>query len=235
MRHASEGPVQLSAATNVAVIAACAVVSWFILSHRPSALRSSDTEAPLPSRPVSLEGAHLRGSATAPVALLEYSEFQCPFCGQFARETLKDLEATYVDSGRVLLAFRHFPLSGHDRAMPAAQAAECAGHVGSFWQMHDRLFANQHDLSQENLGRLASSLGIGPPEFATCLDTVVQDVNADVTLGRALGVTGTPTFFVGTIGVDHRVTVTDRIAGARPANEFRAVLNKLLKQKGSLP
>jgi protein-disulfide isomerase len=88
---------------------------------------------------------HVQGASSAPVTIVEYSDFQCPYCARYSTETYPEIKAQYIDTGKVRYMFRHFPLSFHSEAELAAQAAECAGEQGKFWEMHDTLFANQSE------------------------------------------------------------------------------------------
>jgi len=182
----------------------------------------------LPPEPVSLEGAAIRGSRAAKVAIIEHSDFQCPYCGRFAREILPELEKGYVATGKVLLAFREFPLTIHPFAEKAAEAAECAGRQGKFWEMHDRLFVKQQ-LDPPSLEAHAKALHLSPGVFDTCLAGEAADkVRQDTEAGKALLVTGTPTFFVGTIQPDGRVKVLQRVSGALPLAQFGAALDRII-------
>ncbi len=143
--------------------------------------------------PVSADD-HARGPADAPVALVEYGDFECPYC----REAHRELRAV-MKTGRVRLVFRHFPISEiHARAEPAAVAAEAAARQGRFWEMHDRLFDHQHRLADDDLLEHARVLGLDLNRFRS--DLADGDLGRRVRKVRAAGersgVTGTPTFFV---------------------------------------
>ena len=191
------------------------------------------TEPPLPSAPLSLEGAIVRGRETARIVLIVYSDFECPFCSKFAQETLPSLEKKYVSAGTLLLAFRHFPLPSHSRALIAAEAAECAGREGKFWEMHDLLFQDRRRLADKDLRTYANRLGLDRKGFDACLlEHALGKVQTDVASGRALGITGTPSFFLGTLEADGRVRITRRLSGARPLPDFEAAIDSVLKQPG---
>lgn len=123
--------------------------------------------------------------------------------------------------GQVRLVFKDFPLDFHDRARPAARAARCAGEAGRFWEYHDLLFVGQSDLSQERLLQYADQVGMGRETFARCLDgeRFQTEVEKDLDEGRALGVTGTPTFFIN----------GRRLVGAHPVETFREVVREALE------
>ena len=220
----------------LSIIAVCAVILWVLLlggSQPTTAPTRTSTQRPvsppLPVEPLSLEGAAILGNAGAKWALIVFSEFQCPYCGRFARETLPTLESDYIKPGRILLAFRHFPLPNHEFAVKAAEAVECAGQQGKFWEMHDRLFFDQRQLDLASLADRARVLGLDVRQFDTCLGgTTAIRVQADRESGRALMVTGTPTFFAGIVQPDRRVKVLRRLAGAAPVAQFKAALDSLL-------
>lgn len=141
---------------TLAVIIVCGAVTWDIVrrwdapttTNQQAVGRSGQSSGPLPSSPVPLAGAHLKGSPDAKIGIIEYSDFQCPFCGVFARETLPEFTRQYIDSGKVLLAFQHLPITTlHPLAVDAAVAADCAGEQGHFWAMHDSIFSSKQPLS----------------------------------------------------------------------------------------
>lgn len=139
---------------------------------------------------------HVRGTPSAPVTLLEYGDYQCPYCGR-AQLVLRELLRRH--RGDVLFAFRHFPLVEiHPRALPAALAAEAAGAQGEFWAMHDALFARQDALEDEDLLAYAYASGLDVQAIAHDLREAryLPKIRADVLSGEQSGVTGTPTFFV---------------------------------------
>jgi predicted DsbA family dithiol-disulfide isomerase len=151
---------------------------------------SRDTEVE-----IELEGAPSRGSPMAPVTIVEFSDFECPYCGQahpILAHVMDELE------GRVRLVFRHFPLSAHPNAMPAARAAIAAGNQGKFWEMHDMLFEHQGQLEEDDLARYAEELGLDMARFRTDLASAETQrvIERDRELGERLGVEGTPSFFV---------------------------------------
>jgi protein-disulfide isomerase/uncharacterized membrane protein len=144
---------------------------------------------------IDLSTAHLEGPADAPVQIVVFSDFECPFCRQFA-PVLKRIRERYPRE--VSLAFRHFPVASHARAFPAAVAAECAAEQGAFWEYHDRLFAEGGDLSDAKLLALASALGLNAAQFSACLKSAapakrVEASRQDATLR---GLDGVPAVFL---------------------------------------
>jgi protein-disulfide isomerase len=165
-----------------------------------------------------------------------YSDFQCPYCAKFARETLPGIEERYVRTGKVLVAFRQFPLPNHQHAHKAAEAAVCAGQQGKFWAFHDALFANQGALDSANLVGHARRVGINPTRFASCIaGETASIVEADRASGETLGVNGTPSFLVGAMLADGRVRIAKRFSGAQPLSEFQTILDRLLAPSPKMP
>jgi protein-disulfide isomerase len=144
---------------------------------------------------IQTEGAKVRGAPMAPVTMVEFSDFQCPFCGAAHPELTRLL---HEFDGQVKLVFKYFPLSGHDRAMPAARAAEAAARQGKFWEMHDMLFEHQRELEDADLDRYAAAVGLDVERFKTDLSSpeVQQKIDADRKEGEKLEIQGTPTMYV---------------------------------------
>ena len=135
------------------------------------------------------------GNKNAPVTVIEFSDFQCPFCERFYSQTLPLLEQNYISTGKVKLVYRDFPLSSiHPDAQKAAEAAECADEQGKFKEMHDKLFENQNSLSTSSLKSYAAQLGLDAAKFNGCLDSgkYASEVQKDFNDGSAAGVSGTP-------------------------------------------
>jgi protein-disulfide isomerase len=221
---------------RVAVAAAVVGTAFVVMSPQRQSPQPDANVTPPPAAPeaapaqlVPLDGAALRGSRQAPVALVMFSEFQCPFCAHFADTTFRELDRDYISEGKVVFAFRHFPLSHHGHAFPAAAAATCAGRQGKFWEMHDLLFANAKTLKDAPWRTFAADLGLNRAQFDSCLDTEGPDtVRTDLALGEALEISGTPSFVIGRVGPDGRVRVSNRLAGALPIGSFKSVIDPLL-------
>ena len=168
-------------------------------------------------------GGPQRGPSTAKVTIVEFTDFQCPFCGRVL-PTLDQLLRDYPNDVRIL--FRHNPLPFHDRALPAAEAAVAAEMQGKFWEMHDKLFAEQSDLERPALELHAVQLGLDLKAFRAALDSHAGQarVDDDLALGRQLGVRGTPTFFI-----DGRP-----VLGAQPVAVFKQIIDDELARADSL-
>ncbi len=164
----------------------------------------------------------LLGNANASVTIIEFSDFECPYCGKFFTDSLPLITKNYIDTGKVKLYYRDFPLSFHADAEKAAEAAECAGEQNKFWQMHDKLFENQNALSVDNLKQYAKDIGLDSAAFNSCLDSgkTAPEVQKDLADGQSYGVSGTPTFFIN--GVE--------VVGAQPYSAFEQVINQALSQ-----
>jgi protein-disulfide isomerase len=161
-----------------------------------------------------------RGNARAPVTIVEFSDFQCPFCSR-AGPTLKQIEQTYGKDVRIV--WKHQPLPFHPEALPAALAAEAARQQGKFWEMHDKLFENQRALSAASYEAWAKELGLDVGKFkAAMADPQVKErVLADQALGNKVGANGTPTFFVN----------GEKVVGAQPFEAFKAVIDRRLAKR----
>ena len=188
--------------------------------------------AHLPDAPVPLTWAHLKGSAQAGVVLIEDSDFQCPYCAAFFRSTLPLVEARYLASDRIRLAFWNLPLVDlHPRALRAAEAAECAAGQGRFWEMHDLLFSDPVRLDDASLVERARALGLDLATFSTCLhdDATSREVQQQASAAaRVLVAAGTPTFLVGTVQPGGAVKVVERLDGAKDFRAFQDAIDPLL-------
>jgi protein-disulfide isomerase len=160
------------------------------------------------------------GPAHAPVTIVEFADFQCPFCGAFARDTEHELLAAY--RGKVRFVIRDFPISGlHPYAEKAAEAAECAYDQGKFWPYHDLLFAHQDALDDAHLKAYAKQVGADGRAFSRCLDSgrKAAVVAADEADGQRYGVSATPTFFIN----------GQKLIGAKPLDGFKQIIDPMLR------
>ncbi|HUI26540.1 MAG TPA: DsbA family protein [Candidatus Kryptonia bacterium] len=162
-----------------------------------------------------------RGPANAPVTIIEFSDYQCPFCGQ-AEQSVQQVLSAYKD--QVRLVYRDFPLSEiHPHAQKAAEAARCAGDQGKYWEYHSKLFQNQKQLAASQLEQLAADLQLDKSRFQQCLNSSKHEkaVLADFETGSSVGVSGTPAFFI-----------NGRFySGALPFENFKEVIDEILQQK----
>jgi protein-disulfide isomerase len=160
------------------------------------------------------------GPDNAPVTIAEFGDFQCPYCGR-SEQTVKELRQEYGDKIRIV--YLDFPLSFHEHAFPAALAARCAGEQHKFWEYHDALFANQSKLTDQDLKDIAKQLKLDMKRFDACFanQKYAKEVRADMEQGSALGVDGTPGFFVN----------GRPVTGAEPTQVFEGVINEELAHK----
>ena len=186
--------------------------------------------AMVPVAPVSIAGAPTKGNADAALVVIEYADFECPYCGDFARRTLPVLSQQYIATGRVRLAFKHLPLTEiHPRAMMAAIAAECGGQQGKFWVMHDSLFNDQQHLDDVSLLAAAKATGIDLDRFRACVQGPGGiKVRQDAARARSDGYSGTPTFLIGRNQGGDLVKVERVISGTRDAAAFGAIFDDML-------
>jgi protein-disulfide isomerase len=171
---------------------------------------------PRPRKQVEATGP-MKGPEGAQVTIVEFSDFECPFCSR-ASETVQKVMEAY--NGKVKLVFRHFPLEFHANAKKAAEAAMCANEQKKFWEMHDVLFQNQKALAVDQLKQYATQIGLDLPKFNTCLDSGAQanTVQTDAEAGKKAGVTGTPAFFINGVFIN----------GAQPFEQFKAIIDQEL-------
>jgi protein-disulfide isomerase len=162
--------------------------------------------------------------------LLEFGDYECPFCARHKKETGQSITEKFVTTGSIQHAFLNFPLDIHPRAAEAAEAAECAARQGKFWEMHDSLFENQKALEMGSLKERATALGLNEAEFTECLDSDVTTrvVQRDQEEGRRLGVRGTPAFFLGLRGPDGAIDLKKKLNGALDFGEFEKAINQLM-------
>lgn len=181
---------------------------------------------------VNVYGEPFRGTNTAKVALIEYSDFDCSFCGRYARNIFPKVDGDFVMTGKVRYFFRDLPEPNETNAWLKARAARCAGDQGKFWQMHDRLFAAQ-ELPAQDLGALARTLGLDTEQFEQCLsgEKYLQNIQLSVAGARRMGIFGTPAFLIGTLSADGGfVSVKKVIVGAEKYETLENALKEVLAQ-----
>ncbi|MBU0592055.1 DsbA family protein [Candidatus Micrarchaeota archaeon] len=159
----------------------------------------------------------VKGNPNALVTIVEFSDFECPFCGRYFDETYPRINDEYIKTGKVRYVFRDFPLGFHQYAQKASEAAQCANDQGKFWEMHDILFENRNDLGITNLKTYARNIGLDVNEFDQCLDSgkYYNEVQADLLAGQEYGITGTPAFLIN----------GNLVVGAQPYSVFKNVID----------
>ena len=162
----------------------------------------------------------VRGVASAPITIVEFSDYQCPFCAR-VNPTLEQVRKTYGD--KVKIIFKDFPLPNHPQAPKAAEAAHCAGEQGKYWEMHDHMFANQRALNVPELKQYASALGLDAAKFGQCLDSGKHAglVALGTAQGEKMGVNSTPTLYI-----NGRALI-----GAQPFEAFKQIIDEELAKK----
>jgi protein-disulfide isomerase len=184
-----------------------------------AAARPSGPKRPDPEKVYDIEvgDAPIRGSKSAKVTIVEWADFQCPFCVR-VNPTLEQIAKEYGD--KVRFAFKHLPLSMHAKARAAHTASEAAHRQGKFWEMHDRIFAKPRDLSPETYLRYAKEMGLDIDQYNSDLasSSVRKVVDSDLEMARKPGVSGTPSFFI-----NGRF-----LSGAQPYASFASVIDREL-------
>lgn len=198
-----------------------------------SKVGQTDSKSPPAIISVSLDDDPVKGDPNAPITIVEFSDYQCPFCEKFFSDTLPLIQKNFVETGKVKFVYRDFPIpSIHPNAIPAAVAAECADDQGMFWQYHDKLFENQkqwENLDNQNViskfEQFSDELGLDSETFNNCLESgkYLEEVQKDLNDGVAYGVTGTPGFFIG----NEKIGYT-KVSGAQPYASFEKLLEQLL-------
>lgn len=184
---------------------------------------------------ISIDDDPMKGDPNAPITIIEFSDFECPFCGRFYANTLPLIEEKYINTGKVNFVYRDFPIQSiHPNAAPAAMAAECADDQNSFWPYHDMIFENKN--TWEKLGgeelfnefeQYTVVLGLSMEEFSSCLESNkhLDEVRNDLQDGQNYGVSGTPGFFIGN---DENGYI--KVSGAKPYPIFEEILDGMLAQ-----
>ncbi len=205
---------------------------------------SMPTENPLPPAPppaapsvnmtALASGGLAVGSESAPIVMVEFSDYQCPFCRTFWLQDYPTLKSQYIDTGKVELVYKDFPLSFHPSAEMSAEAVSCAQEQGKGWALHDKIFEEQAAVgtgtvqySETDVKGWANSTGLDMSAFDGCLDSgkYASAVNQSLAQGTALGISGTPSFFIGKRDGSNIVPIT----GALPYGTFSATIDQLLQ------
>jgi protein-disulfide isomerase len=195
----------------------------------------SPQQAPAPDDKVSYKfspGGFSMGDAKAPLVMVEYTDYQCPFCQQFHNVAFAQIKANYIDTGKVRFVSRDFPLDFHDNARRAATAGRCAAEQGKYWEMRHVMIVNAEALKADNLASYAGNVKIDVAKFKSCLesDKFKAQIDQDIAEGGVAGVQGTPSFVIGTLENDKLQGV--RMVGAMPYAQFDAKLQEMLDQAG---
>jgi protein-disulfide isomerase len=194
----------------------------------------SNPEPAMPANlTLSVDGSPFKGDKDAKLTLVEFSDYECPFCANFFTETLARIEQDFISTGKVKYVRRDFPLvSIHQNAFKAAEAANCAGKQEKYWEMHGRLFAHQNQLAISQLPGHAKAIGLDMNVFEQCFNGSQEaEVRRDVEEGLKAGVQGTPTIFLGVRdGDSQNINVLKMIVGAQPYAQFKEAIEWALQQ-----
>lgn len=179
------------------------------------------------------------GEKNTKVTMVEFSDYQCPRCGQYFNWTMKQVVDEYVKTGKLKYVFRDFPVESiHPLALKAAEGAHCAGEQGKYWEMHHRLLRNQMAIEAKLLPLHAQMLGLDVPKFQQCLDSgkYTAKVRESAAEGKKAGVRGTPWFFLGLTGPDEtKLRPATFVEGAQPYAVFKEAIDKLLSRGRDSP
>ena len=191
------------------------------------------TEQPKLTMKVSIDNDPIIGNPNAPITIIEFSDFQCPFCARFYTQTLPLIHEEYIESGKVKLVFRDYPIQSiHPNAVPAAVASECANEQGKFKEMHDMLFEKQNEWSRQEtadalslFSQYATKIQLQQERFDSCLTNgkYIEEIKKDLGDGRDYGVSGTPGFFVGNDKIGYV-----ELKGAQPFDSFKKIIDAQL-------
>lgn len=209
--------------------------------ERRAQARAQAQPKPFEPTELTIGASAVLGEATAPVTLIEYSDYQCPYCQRHFSNVMPDLVKDYVETGKLRYVMREFPIESiHPQAMKASVAALCAKDQGRYWEMHDLIFGNQRQVSADDLKAHGKTLGLDSASFDDCLesDKYIEQIRNDLQEGQKLGVRGTPSFVIGTTDPQDpdKVTATKFIRGAQPLTAFKQAIDELLAagaEKGS--
>jgi protein-disulfide isomerase len=180
---------------------------------------------------LSLTGAPSRGSADAPLVLVEFSDYECPFCIRHFTQTMPELEREYIATGKLRYVFMDFPIDQlHPAAIKAHEAARCSAEQGKYWEMHQRLFSPAGTHGADRLKALASELGLDRGKFDTCLDSgrMQAPVRASVDRAAELGADGTPQMYLGVADASGTFRILRSIRGAVPYQQLKPLIDGLL-------
>jgi protein-disulfide isomerase len=182
----------------------------------------SSQSAPAPTVDVSIDDDESVGDENAPVTIVEFTDYECAFCFRYYEQIYPQIHQKYVETGKVRYVVRDFPIEFHPQAQKAAEAAECAGEQGNYWEMHYMLFENQANLSIDNYKEWAREIGLDGARFDQCLDSgaMAEEIKIDVADGISYGVRGTPVFFIN----------GKMLSGAQPFAAFDAAIQRALEE-----
>jgi protein-disulfide isomerase len=204
------------------------------LETRPAMPAQPAAQAPAPvDDKVSMvfpAGGFSVGKENAPLVLVEYTDYQCPFCQRYHNDSFAQIKANFIDTGKIRYISRDFPLPFHENARRSATAARCAAEQGKFWELRHTMIVNANQLQADKLGGYAQSASLDVPKFQACVDSdkFKAAIDKDIAEGSAAGINGTPSFVLGRIENGKLQGV--RMVGAMPYAQFEAKIQDMLKQ-----
>ena len=187
-----------------------------------------------PPQTMSVAGEPFKGQPGATLAIIEYADFECPFCRRFEHDVYPQIRDSYVNTGKVKYFHRDMPLPFHEGAMPAARAAHCASEQGKFWEMHDSLLGDAAALGAADIDERAGKLGLNVSKLDECIasDRFADIIQRSVAEATEMQISGTPTFIIGTIDAQgNLMSVKKTVVGAYPFGTFKAALDPLLSMR----
>ena len=223
----------LDSAASISMIGASTAILWITIGRPavPQAPASAQAAGELvESTTWRLPASGTLGSTPpgAKVVLIEFSDFECPFCRRYSRETFPNVKRAFIDSGKIAYVFRNYPLDAiHPKARNLAVSAMCAGEQGRFWEVHQLLFGASEHL-QPSAADLTKRLSLDQTLYTECLGTAHAKLQEEVVESRELGISSTPTFLLGELTGDRTVLVRRRITGAQPFETFKKLIEEAL-------
>jgi protein-disulfide isomerase len=218
---------RLDIATSVATLCVCAAIVWTLFLRNNG---SSVSQGALPREPISLQGAPTMGEPTAPVALLVFTDYQCPFCANFAENILPELKRRYIEAKRLLVAVRGIQgSSSHTLAEVAERVGSCAASQGRFWPYHDGVFALKGLLTLESIRKTAELAGLSAENVERCLTAQHGgSFEANTLLAKTLRIHATPWFFLGHLDQNGQLRAAKVLVGLRSLDEFTGAIDAVL-------
>jgi protein-disulfide isomerase len=229
-------PTAISADTADAILQELKEIRQILEKLEKQGLARGPQRSPRPSHAtVSIKGKPVMGSPDAPVTVVEFADYQCPFCLRFTKTTFPHLKRKYIDTGKVRWVALNLPLPFHKDARKAAQAAHCAGEQQRFWEMREILFQNPQRLNVESLPVHAAALSLDMAAFNECLQSNrhLADIDQDAKDAKSVSLTGTPSFIIGKTASDE--ISGQVVVGAQPIRTFDVAIDKALAEGAAPP
>jgi protein-disulfide isomerase len=209
------------------------------MGPHPAPSGGAAAQAAASTMPLTVGGRPSKGNPHAAITVVEYSDYGCPYCGQYAAEIAPRIDRDYVKTGKVNYVFKNYPIAQlHPMALKAHVAAACAGDQGRYWEMHDKLFAEQRFFDLDRFVEHASALKLDPVAFRSCVESGKHEpmIREDIAEAQNGGVQGTPVFVLAfTDPAGKTVTPARVIVGAQPFEAFKEAIDAMLAQAATTP